>query len=65
MMTVNKSLEQLMAWRCGYASGLKAALAMVAESKDPTSRIEREVQAATAEARAAWKDLGEPQLRRD
>ena len=59
------SLEGLLAWRCGYATGLRVALTMLAECTDPKGRIRREVKSATVEAREAWRESGRPRFRPD
>lgn len=45
------SLQGLLAWRCGYATGLRVALQMMRDAKDPPARIQRELDAAMVEAK--------------
>lgn len=54
---VNSSLESMLAWRCGYATGLRVALRMLSECNDPPSRIKRELHGAMAEARDAYRSV--------
>ena len=60
-----RSFESLLAWRCGYASGLHAALTMLQQSTDPAAHIKRAFSAATAEAQQQWAQLGRPSIQRD
>jgi len=57
------TLEGLLAWRCGYAMGLRVALQLMQQCDDPPARILREIQAATAEAQGA--EQHRPSLRLD
>lgn len=65
MTSFRRSFEGLLAWRCGYAAGLQAALEMMRHAQDPEGRIEREFRSATAEARAVWTEVGEPTMKQN
>lgn len=65
MVSFQRSLEGFLSWRCGYATGLRAALQMMRDCKDPQSRLEREFASATAEARTLWTDVGRPTMERN
>ena len=55
MGKVDASYESLLAWRCGYATGLRVALRMLNECNDPPSRIKRELHGAMTEASSAYQ----------
>lgn len=57
MSEIQDSLESLLAWRCGYATGLRVALRMMDECNDPPGRIKREVRSAMVEAGRAYKQV--------
>ena len=57
-MEISKSLEGALAWRCGYATGLRVALRMMRDCNDPPGRIKRELHSAMVEAQQAHRDAG-------
>lgn len=57
MSEVPTSLEGLLAWRCGYATGLRVALRILGEAKEPERRIHREIHASIVEARGLYLEV--------
>jgi len=56
--SIEGSLVGALAWRCGYATGLRVAMTMMNECKEPMERIAREVKGATVEAQQAYREGG-------
>lgn len=61
-MLVPASLEGMLSWRCGYATGLRVALRLMREAKDPPRRIKSELRSAMVEARDSYREMPAPRL---
>ena len=60
MMTPQKTHESMLAWRCGYAAGIRSAIAIIATCDDPRGRLEREFDSVAHENRELWKQADGP-----
>lgn len=56
--SIEGSLVGALAWRCGYATGLRVAMRMMNECNDPMGRIRREIENSMLEASKAYKEGG-------